>query len=409
MKVMTGRSAARLAISSFVLATLMTASGCHTGAKLPGQARAIWVTRFDYNKPNDIVRIMDNCRNAGFNMVLFQVRGNGTVSYKSKIEPWAEQYNFRDPGFDPLALAIDEAHSRGMQLHAWVNVMPAWRGPGTPAIKEQLYHAHPDWFWYDKRGVRQPIRHQVGKKTRDWYVSLNPCLPEVRHYLVDLFRELVTNYDVDGLHMDYIRFPNEPVVKGERIPDYPRDKRTLALFRKDTGHTPDSNKKSWTQWRTEQVTRLVSDVRQMMKQAKPSAALSAAVGSVPQRALKHYQDGQRWLELGLLDAVCLMNYTPDAEEFTSRIKPWLELDSGVPILPGLSISDKPSVAEGANTAAKEIAIARSMTGNYCVFAYSRLFDSSDNEFAKQGSKASRKRATRRGHVLPEIGRQMANQ
>ncbi|MCA9254761.1 MAG: family 10 glycosylhydrolase, partial [Phycisphaerales bacterium] len=117
--------------------------GCSTGARVHQPMRAIWVTRWDYRQAEDIPRIMDNCANAGFNTVLFQVRGNGTAFYDSPYEPWAEEFDFKNPGYDPLRDACREAHDRGLELHAWVNVMPAWRGPAEPAAKDQLYHAHP--------------------------------------------------------------------------------------------------------------------------------------------------------------------------------------------------------------------------------------------------------------------------
>jgi uncharacterized lipoprotein YddW (UPF0748 family) len=169
-------------------------TGCQSAPKVLDPMRAVWVTRSDYRTADDIDRVMDNC----------------------------------DPGYDPLAVAVHEAHRRGLALHAWVNVMPAWSGDGPPPIRNQLYHTRPHWFWYDATGKRQPITHRVGDRTRNWYVSLNPCLPEVRQYLVAVMREIVANYPVDGLHLDYIRFPNEAVVPGEQVPDYPRDRRTLA-------------------------------------------------------------------------------------------------------------------------------------------------------------------------------------
>ena len=206
---------------------LAATAGCQQSRMITGGVRAIWVTRGDFRTADDVTRIMEDCSRGGFNTVIFQVRGNGTVFYPSKIEPWAEQFNFTSPGFDPLGQAIQEAHRRGMELHAWVNVMPAWRGTKPPASPEQLYNKHPEWFWYDQHGKRQPLN--------PFYVSLNPCLPEVREYLVDVFHEIVANYPIDGLHLDYIRFPNDNAPRGV---DYPHDPRTLALYREATGRAP---------------------------------------------------------------------------------------------------------------------------------------------------------------------------
>ena len=139
---------------------------------------------------------MENCRQGGFNTVLFQVRGNGTAFYRSRIEPLTHEYKKGDPRFDPLEVACREAHRRGLALHAWVNVMPGWRGPRPPADRKQLYRARPEWFLKDQHGKRQPL-------DSDFYVSLNPCLPEVRDYLVKVFADIMRRYPVDGLHLDW--------------------------------------------------------------------------------------------------------------------------------------------------------------------------------------------------------------
>ncbi len=408
-------------VSSLCLCvSVVILSGC-VAPQLRQPTRAIWVTRFDYKTPSDVVQIMDNCAAAGFNTVLFQVRGNGTAFYCSKFEPWATELGGVDPGWDPLALACAEAHSRKMQLHAWVNVMPGWTGPRPPLNPEQLYNKHPEWFWYDADGNRQPMVHPGPERERSWYVSLNPCIPEVRAYLVDVFRDLVSRYDVDGLHMDYIRFPNEPVVTGEKIPDYPRDARTLELFsmsfqlewfRPAAERTPEGAPQRWDEWRTAQVTQLVREIRDMLRRAKPQAVLSASVGPVPASARKHFQDAIAWREQGLVDAIILMNYSDGPEQFGQRLSLWVDTQPRnwvtgkprVPVVPGLWFGSARRRPE--NTAAavrKQIELAREKTGNFCVFAYSSLFDSSDDhELARQNDEQRSVRQARRDLLLPVI-------
>jgi uncharacterized lipoprotein YddW (UPF0748 family) len=392
----------RTFIGSALLASAgLMASGCVT-AQVKQPMRAIWVTRFDYTTPDDVKRIVNNCADAGFNVILFQVRGNGTAFYASNLEPWADELGGSDPGYDPLALAIDEAHGRDVELHAYVNVMPAWRGPEPPGNPEQLYNKHADWFWFDAEGNRQPLLHEVDRQRRGWYASLNPCLPEVREYLVAVFEDLVSRYDVDGLHLDYIRFPNEPVVRGENVPDYPRDARTLALYQEETGLTPDQDAEAWNRWRTECVTKLVSDIHRMIRRTRPQAVLSAAVGSVRENALHHFQDAQQWMEDGIIDAAILMNYTDSPQDFGARIDPWLGVDSRAVLVPGLWFGRHPNEStEDATIAVKEqIEIAREKTGNFCVFAYSSLFDSGDEELTSQNERQRNLRKIRRDVLLP---------
>ncbi|HNO78601.1 MAG TPA: family 10 glycosylhydrolase [Phycisphaerae bacterium] len=391
-------------------AMITTTSGCSmfkketapqaTTKNIP--VRAIWVTRYDYKTADDVRRIIDNCARGGFNTVLFQVRGNGTVSYPSKLEPWAEQFDYESPGYDPLALAIEEAHKRGMMLQAWVNVMPAWKGPNEPGIRNQLYFKHPEWFWYDRNGVRQPLNHSVGGKSRGWYVSLNPCLPEVREYIVAVFHDLVARYNVDGLHMDYIRFPNEPVVAGEKIPDYPRDPRTVELFRRATKQDPDQNPAAWKNWRTNQVNQLVADVHKMLKDTRPNALLTAAVGSVPTRGLTHFQDGLRWMDDGIIDHVYLMNYTDSVPKFAQRFSPWIMSKSDAKVVPGLGIREQLETKHGAEIAVAQIDVAYNSVQNFAVFAYASLFDSSNEKFTRQTNPEHEKRMIRQEHILPKI-------
>jgi uncharacterized lipoprotein YddW (UPF0748 family) len=274
--------------------------------------RGVWVARDEYTSPQQIAAMMDAIARSGFNAVFFQVRGRGTVLYRSEIEPFAYDYPKGTPWFDPLAVACQEAHARGLSLHAWLNVMPAWSGDKRPPYGNHLYYTHPEWFLVDQKGRRQPMT--------GWYISLNPCLPEVRSYLVSVCREIVSNYPVDGLHLDYIRFPLEKSPKGS---DYPYDPRTIEFYRQATGLKPWQNKSAWSQWRTAQVTQVVREIRTMLQQEHPKVRLTAACTADLAGARKYsFQDGPSWLRSGLVDEVFTMNYTSDMRLFRSRQEAW---------------------------------------------------------------------------------------
>lgn len=347
--------------------------------------RAIWVTRFDYRSRADVERIIAHCADAGFDTVLWQVRGNATAFYDSPYEPWAEQLGGRDPGFDPLALACSLARRRGISLHAWVNVMPAWWGTEPPEDPEQLYHTRPEWMWYDQHGGRQALSER-------FYVSVNPCLPEVRAYLVLVCADLAERYDIDGLHLDYVRFPNEPPATpaGSGF-DYPRDARTLALFRDDTGLDPDGDPAAWDAWRTERVTELVRRIRRAAQGHRPDLVLSAAVTSVPERGLEHFQDARTWALQGLVDAVLPMNYTPDAALFEERLAPWIALRrAGLRVVMGLRVD-----VGDERSARARLAATREHCDGFAAFAYSSLFDSRNTDLTDQDEETRRARRERR--------------
>ncbi len=293
--------------------------------------RAVWVVREEYRSPAEITSLMESIRQAGLNTVLFQVRGNATAYYRSSIEPSAYA---SDPGFDPLEIACREAHRRGLAIHAWVNVMPAWKGPTPPTDPRQLWNAHPDWLWYDQNGRRQPLG--------DYYVSVNPCRPEVRQYLVGVFREILQRYPVDGLHLDYIRFPND---KSPRGSDYPYDARTLALYRQVTGKRPQDGKASWSQWRTQQVTQLVREIRQMTRSVGRPVRLTASCGADLARwRTDHFQDGPAWLKGKLVDLVFVMNYQTSTRIFEQRQQEWFNAAPGCWAAPGLGVYEHRTAA-----------------------------------------------------------------
>jgi uncharacterized lipoprotein YddW (UPF0748 family) len=352
--------------------------------------RAIWVTRFDYKTRDDVERIVQNCKEAGFNTILFQVRGNATAFYRSSFEPWAEQLDGVDPGFDPLQTAIEAAHGRGMRLAAWMNVMPAWWGTTPPKDPEQVVNAHPDWLWYDQKGVRQPF-------SKKFYVSLNPCLPEVRRYLVSVMRDVVARYSIDELHLDYIRFPNEqPPGEPDRSGlDYPRDARTVGLFQAETGKKPTEDVAAWNAWRTEQVTILVREIRHMMRETRPRVELSAAVGAVPQNALSHHQDAQTWLAENLIDVVYPMNYTRDLTVFSERVANWQKIAAGRYVVMGVSLEPGDM-----DIAGEELDTAMRAFNGFSVYAYSSMFDSANSSIASQDEATRFQRQQRRRAISP---------
>ncbi|MCO6438889.1 MAG: family 10 glycosylhydrolase [Phycisphaerae bacterium] len=378
---------------------LAAVSGCHglnrtTELSASRPVRAVWVTRWDYRTPSDIAAVMENCRRAGFTDVLFQVRGAGAAFYRSRLEPWADELGGHDPGFDPLSVACREAHKRGVRLHAWANVMPAWYGKKPPGNPRQLYNARPEWFLRDENGQRQPL---------GWYCSLNPTYPEVRRYLTDVMREIVARYPIDGLHLDYIRLPVDPspaYAPGQAVPDYPRDRRTLASYQAATGKRPDDDPALWTRWRAAQVTRLVADIRAMQERIKPGIMLSAAVGADPERSYRaYYQDSRRWLAQGLVDAVFPMNYDASPAEFERRARDWAAIGRGR-VVQGIMFDKRPG-----RIVREQLQCAHAYGRHYAIFAYNSLFERRDDSGRLLRDAQSPSREELRREVIPVMHRE----
>ena len=171
------------------------------------EVRAVWLTTvksLDWpdtkaNSPENIKRqqkeltdILDKLQKAGVNLVLMQSRVRASTIYKSDIEPWDQNITGQPgkyPGYDPLQFAIEQCHARGMQIHSWVVTLPI--GPWNSYAAQQLRKKHPN------------ILKKIGS---DGYID--PENPETAPYIASICAEIVRKYDVDGIHLDYIRYPD---------------------------------------------------------------------------------------------------------------------------------------------------------------------------------------------------------
>jgi uncharacterized lipoprotein YddW (UPF0748 family) len=264
--------------------------------------------------------IIDNVSRSGFTDVFFQVRGNGTAYYRSEIEPWAYELSGNDvsslgvdPGWDPLQTAIDTARGTELRVHAYMNVLPGWKGLSEPPAEAgQLWTQHPDWFMIDSLGDKM-------RPTSGWYSFLNPVLPEVRTHLRGIVRELC-RYEVAGIHLDYIRYPHDYYIVAPEI--YPDASEEEIIRRSEFSYDPSSlaglvdrfgrdvSKKQITRFRCDSVTRIVRDISYVMQAEKPgSCLLSASVkGNPVEGKYRAYQDSGAWGRQGVVDWIVQMNY-----------------------------------------------------------------------------------------------------
>ncbi len=295
--------------------------------------RALWVTRFDYSTPDDVQQIINHVVESGFTDVFFQIRGNGSTFYKSDLEPWAYELSGQkvsmlgtDPGWDPLQLALDTASPSGLRVHAYMNVLPGWKGLEDPPLAVgQLWTEHPDWFMVDSFGEKM-------RPTSGWYAFINPVLPEVRAHLRGLVKELC-EYDVAGIHLDYIRYPYDYYLIAAQ--HYPDATDSEILRHSDFSYDPASqaalfktygwevSKKQIQQFRCDSVTRVVRDLSYTMQIQKPNGCLlTASVMGNPEEGKRHaYQDSGAWVREGLVDWVVQMNYgTRSFSRYLSAMK-----------------------------------------------------------------------------------------
>lgn len=278
------------------------------------EVRAVWLTTIsglDWPKKQvrsaadiekqkrELTSILDNLKRANINTVLFQTRIRGSVVYPSAIEPWdicLTGTSGKNPGYDPLRFAVEECHKRGMEAHAWIVCIPVgkWNSPACKALRRK----YPSMISRDKE---------------EGYI--NPANTQAATYISGICTEIVKNYDVDGIQLDYIRYPETIKVKEPK-----------AKAR-------------------ENITRIVRRVYADVKSIKPWVKISCSpIGKLKDLSRyssrgwnafnRGYQDVEGWMKEGIMDQVYPMMYFK-GNNFHPFAIDWKERSNGRTIVGGL--------------------------------------------------------------------------
>lgn len=309
------------------------------------EVRALWVIRTALDSPEEVREMVAEAAGSGFNTLLVQVRGRGDAFYASSLEPRAERLP-DDPSFDPLQLVIDEAHARGMDVHAWVNTYLVWGLQDLPRSRLHLVNANPEWLAVPRslgrdlytRNPREPgylrllTKHARANAQIVTGLWSSPSHPAVQARVQAVWLELATNYDLQGIHFDYVRLPSGDFdySRGtlDRFRDWVRPHLTSQRYADlvaASGSNPfamaDALGDLWDQFRRDQVSMLVRRIYRSVKEVRPDLIVSAALVPDPKGArVKRYQDWWGWLADGVLDVAVPMAYTTDREQFDA----WVE-------------------------------------------------------------------------------------
>jgi len=311
--------------SAWMIVWLIVA-GLGWGDSGPGdrpRARGVWVTRWDYKSAEDVSRIFQNVGQLGASQVFFQVRGNATVCYPSRIEPWAWELTGntaallgQDPGWDPLRVALDEAGKNQLELHAWMNVFPGWRGvEPVPAGMNHPWADKRSWFMVDHRGV-------LLRPSASFYTFLSPGNPEVREYLGTVFLEIAEKYpELHGIHLDYVRYPGQTELG--RFRDFSYDAASVNAFEKQYKKQPAPTLEEWRAFKRAQVTETIRVIRNAIRLASPIMQLSATCfADIHSATAEKGQDPRVWLREGLVDWVIPMAYKRTFGELKTQLETW---------------------------------------------------------------------------------------
>jgi uncharacterized lipoprotein YddW (UPF0748 family) len=361
------------------------------------EVRALWVVRTTLTSPSAVATMVDAAKASGFNTLLVQIRGRGDAYYRGSVEPRPVELAAQ-PEFDPLAAVIARAHAAGLRVHAWVNVNLVAGVNELPSARDHVVYRHPEWLMVpralaeDLAAVDPGSPAYLGRLAR--YVRaqpadieglyLSPITPEAAAYTAGIVRDIVHRYAVDGVHLDYVRYPNGDF-------DYSRE--SLAAFRRDVaesiaaadrrrydarlGGAPliytQAFPERWRAFRTGRLTALVSLLKQTIKAERPAAIVSAAVAPDPDEALaSRLQDWRAWLARDLIDVVCPMAYTTDAAVFTAQIAAARQIAGTHPLWAGIGAYRlAPAQIAGDVRSARGLGV-----GGIILFSYDSLTDPS---------------------------------
>ena len=273
-----------------------------------GEVRAMWITRYQIDSKPKIDRFIKDASDNGFNTLVVQVLGRGVAYYDSSLIP---KYEF---GFDPLAYTVEKSHNTGLKVIAWLNTYYVWSSPEAPSFRDHVVNLHPDWV--------------ISEGNMKY---LNPALPPVRDYLYAVYAEVASKYKVDGIHFDYVRYPNaysgmdygsrrtfsnsywlDPVLLFN-------DPSAVKQYYGNIGFRKLRDR--WSDYRSSQVTGLLERIYKGIKAINSSIEVSAAVLADSDSAKRENgQDWILWVKKGIIDKIYPMAYTEDLTRFNKLVR-----------------------------------------------------------------------------------------
>ncbi|MCK8060049.1 MULTISPECIES: N-acetylmuramoyl-L-alanine amidase [unclassified Fusibacter] len=296
-----------LLVFTLVLASLVLPASADKGLNKVDDLRGVWVAsvvNIDYPKVRatdpvslkaEADAILNRAESMGLNAVFLQVRPTGDALYKSAIFPWSkyltgEQGLAPDDEFDPLSYWISEAHKKGIAVHAWINPYRITKKSANEPVQtvDMLDSGNPA-----RKNPTYVIAHTDGN------LYYNPGMPEVRKLIVDGVTEIISNYDIDGIHFDDYFYPG-------------------TEFSDSTTFVQYGNGLSLADWRRENVNQLMRDVDSAVKKLDPTvlfgispfgiwANKSSIASGSDTRGLEsfsaHYADSVQWIKEGSIDYI----------------------------------------------------------------------------------------------------------
>ncbi|MCK4695113.1 MAG: family 10 glycosylhydrolase [Candidatus Cloacimonetes bacterium] len=268
------------------------------------EIRALWVPSWELTTPEKIDQLVEDAINNKINQILPEVRYRGDALYIPNREdstfknPEKRSYILTDStNFDPLDYLLEKTKDTKIEIHAWLTIFVVTPYDLDKLSPEHVYFTHPEWI---------TSNFQKKKMKPDSYEGayLDPGIPEVHNYLLNIILDIIKNYDIAGVHFDYIRYPDT---------NFGYNEIAVTNYKLDTVYEDIEN---WQKWREDQVTCFLKKAYISIKNVSPETTVSAAVfPNLENACFKYSQNWLKWLQQGYLDKVYLMAYSTSNDDF----------------------------------------------------------------------------------------------
>ena len=289
-------------------------------------SNCLWVKAESILNTSSIDSLINFSLENNIDKLFYQVRSRGDALYNSQLVP---KYEKLDSLFDPLQYVLEQTSNMDLEVHAWFNTYILWSSENPPNNKSHLYYSCEDCFEVDLNGKSDKSIKLNQFHSSDWEgLFLSPLNPKVNDYLLNLLLELINNYEIDGLHLDYLRYQDNFYGYNKYgIADFV-DKYSInpidikrGIISKRFGYQQsyvDSMKNKWNQFKTDKITQFVRSVKYSIINDSLGIQLSAAVKpDIFEAKYRWHQDWGTWIDEDILDFCVIMNYYTNFNKFIS--------------------------------------------------------------------------------------------
>ncbi len=337
-------------------------------SSLFGLEKAVWATPWDIQDKQSIDRMLDKAKKCGINTIIAEARYRGDALYfpnkfdnaHPNNEP--RHYNLSQDGFDPLGYLSRVCPQKGLKLIAWLTTFVVTGNKVDNIGLEHPYLRHNYWITCNQAGKRMLPHSEEG-------AYFDPAIPEVQEYLYNIYMDVVSNYQLDGIQMDYIRYPNEK---------YGYNPQAMKIFQ-------ESNYSDYQSFKRDNISSFVEKVYRGAKTINPKIEVSTAVFANYDDAYHtRSQDWVAWLKEDIVDKVYLMAYAQEDEIIKKQLEFATSLNKSDKIVFGLRAWDEENDYTGRELLTKiRLTLAKRFSG-IAFFSYYGIKTQNYYWFIKRG-------------------------